>query len=113
MGEGVACATTEFRSAGDVLQIGRTRTESARRGHGLVEFGVYATVGADERRQRVCVRRLELVEFAELDEEARQFVSLRKLFEDGAVCGDLTRCGLASGADVERFDDFADLLRRV
>ena len=74
---------------------------------------MYATVGADERRQRVCVGRLELVEFAELYEEARQLVSLRKLFEDGAVCGDLTRRGLAPCADVQLFEYLADLLRRV
>src|SRR5205085_9983408 len=112
--EGAADAPTEFRADGDVLQVRLRTAEPSRRRHGLVELAVDAPVRADERRQGVRVGRLELVQLSELDEEARQLVPLRgQLVEHGAARRDLARGGLAVRADVQLFEHFADLLRRV
>ena len=66
-----------LRADGDVLQVRIGRRQPSRRRDGLIERRVHAAVAADELRQRVDVRALQLVQLAMLQDELRHGEAVR------------------------------------
>src|SRR5262249_4986477 len=106
----------ELGSNRDVLKVRVAAAQSSGRGYSLVERGVNAAgCRADELRQRVDIRVLQLLQLPPVEDAARQVVGERQLLEhfDG--------CGGGPGLDVslERRQlqlvkqDFRQLLGRI
>ncbi len=67
---------------GDVLEVGVAAAQAPGRGHCLVEARVHAArVGMNERRQRVDVGALQLLQAAPLENELGELVRQRQLLE--------------------------------
>ena len=102
----------------NVLQVRIAAAQAPGRGHRLVEAGVHAAgVGIDERRQRVDVGALQLLQAAPLEDQLRQLVRQRQLLEHlerGRLRLGLGRPPDRLGAHAEPVEeDLRQLLRRV
>ena len=107
---------SERRADRDVLQIRIAAREPPGRGHRLIERRVHAPGRRiHQRRQRVDVRALELLDAAPLQHEARQLVRERELLEHVLRGRDDARlAGLLPGREAHALEeDVGELLRRV
>ena len=87
--EALSDPAPQLRADGDVLQVRVTRRQPARRGHGLVEAGVYTSGSRiHELRQRFDVGGAQLLQLSILHHEPRHLVThLRELLEHRCVRG--------------------------
>ena len=97
----------------NVLQVRIARRETAGCRDGLIERTMNAPVARDLVRQRIRVHALQFFQLAIFDDQSWQLVRQRQLFEHRFARRHATRRSLAAGNDVERFEAFADLFRRI